>query len=164
MNELDTDWFVTYDGENLGFSNRRESDDDVRVIAGNLDIDAYSWDGSGIVYDPDYDDKKQASESKKADRSQAISAGVVWNGNKFQTRERDQKLITGRAATFNSLITLGRATLDDTEYVDAYGDTQSVSWRTEDDITIYFTIREYLEFAMTVDAFVDSKFKASWGE
>lgn len=105
-----------------------------------------------------------ASRLKKRKRAEQIEAGFTWRDKKYQTRDSDQKLIAGRAATFNSLIVLGRAALDDTQYTDANGDIQDVSWRAEDDTKMLFTIREYLEFAMAVDAFVDSKFKASWGE
>ena len=102
------------------------------------------------------------SQRKKKSRGLAIDSGMVWAGNTWQTEDTDRVNVAGRASKLNSLVTLGRAGLGDTSYVDSDGVVRPLVWRTLGNDNVSFTVQEFLEFAIAVDEFVENKYFESW--
>ena len=98
----------------------------------------------------------------KQERDLAISEGFIWKGVVFQTRSEDLALISGRVAKLNALVTLNEASLDDTKVTSLDGNEIPLTWRSENNTDVVFSVREYLEFAIAVDEFVESKYRDSW--
>ena len=110
--------------------------------------------------------KELGKREKVETRVSEIAKGVTYQLSDtqylFQTRPEDLSLINGRASKLNALVSLGMASLDDTTIVGTDGATSPLTWRSEDNMDIAFTVREFLEFAIYVDEFVESKYKESW--
>ena len=95
-------------------------------------------------------------------RQTVIAQGLQWKENRFQTRPQDLPLINGRVSKLNALIALGLATLDDTEITASDGTVSPLTWRSEANENVKFTVREFLQFAITVDEFIESRYRESW--
>jgi hypothetical protein len=95
-------------------------------------------------------------------RQTLLDEGLEWQGNIFQTRPKDLTLINGRVSKLCALISLGEATLDDTVITSMDGKTLPLIWRSESNRDIPFTVREFLQFAIAVDEFIESKYQESW--
>lgn len=105
-----------------------------------------------------------ARKRKLAVREGKIAAGMMWQGNRFQTGPTDRVNVAGRAAKLNALLALGKVQLDATEYTDADGQLRSLVWRTEDNQNQGFSVQGFLEFAVAMDEFVEQQYIDSWAD
>lgn len=103
------------------------------------------------------------TRARKIDaRDKSVEGGIEWNGVRFQTREKDCLLISGRVGKINALLALGRITLTDTSYTDRSGQVRPFAWRAEDDSMHLFTAAEFIEFGIAVDELVEDAYQESW--
>ena len=102
------------------------------------------------------------NNNRKAWRDQKIQSGFTWGGNTFQSTAADQALIAGRATKLTTLLTLGRVQLTDNSYTDESGATRPLVWRSAANINVLFTVQEFLDFAISMDEWIEDQYKAAW--
>lgn len=85
------------------------------------------------------------------ERASAIAAGFFWaaKGATFDTDPNSLALITGRVAKIQAKAALGEAMPD-------------FIWRSSDNTDHLFTPTEFLQFAIAMDEWVESKYIESW--
>lgn len=104
----------------------------------------------------------QASRRKKAERGRKLNAGMPWKAHVFQVSRDDYALITGRAATLTALLNRGAVQPADTEYSHPAG-VVKLRWRSKANESVTFTVEEFLDFGIAVDAYIDGIYQESFG-
>ena len=84
-----------------------------------------------------------------------MDAGFLYTVNgtelQFQTDSLARSNVTGRAGKVTAKMALGQAVPD-------------FQWRSEVNTMVDFTAIQFLEFAIAMDEFVESRYQASWGD